>query len=175
MEGTFRGWVRGKPFGFIAPDDASPVVFMHESELSTPGHLKPGARVNFELGVGERGPVARDVKVLGDSARIKGTVSRWLDDRGFGFIRVPGEPKEAFVHIKAIASGSSYLCVGDVVEFTALPTDRGADAADVVVVGWEPPVDTVNRFVDPELRLARLADMCGGQWLFELAELEPQS
>jgi len=53
----------------------------------------------------------------------KGTVTRWLDGRGYGFIK--GEDgKEVFVHNSEI-QGKSSLREGEKVEFEVTDTSRG--------------------------------------------------
>ncbi|RZI53806.1 MAG: cold-shock protein [Pseudonocardia sp.] len=52
-------WFNGeKRFGFIAPDDGTPDVFGHYSEISGSGFksLDENQRVEFEVGQGQKGP-----------------------------------------------------------------------------------------------------------------------
>ena len=59
----------------------------------------------------------------------KGTVTRWLDGRGYGFIK--GEDgKEVFVHNSEI-QGKSSLREGEKVEFEVTEADRGPRAVKV--------------------------------------------
>lgn len=171
MEGIFRGWNGDFPYGFIAPDDGAPPIFMHLSELLTPLPLRAGTRVEFDIEVRERGPAARRVKASARTNRIRGQVTRWLDDRGFGFIKVEGEADDAFAHARNLISRADYLSVGDIVEFAPLIVEKGIEAIEIDVVGWKTPSDKVRGFIDPELRLARLADMGGPRWIHELASL----
>ena len=58
-----------------------------------------------------------------------GTVTRWLDGRGYGFIK--GEDgKEVFVHNSEI-QGKSSLREGEKVEFEVTDTSRGPRAVKV--------------------------------------------
>ena len=58
-----------------------------------------------------------------------GTVARWLDQRGFGFIK--GEDgKELFVHNSDI-EGKSSLREGEKVEFEVIDGDKGPKAVKV--------------------------------------------
>ena len=60
---------------------------------------------------------------------VKGTVTRWIDGRGYGFIK--GEDgKEIFVHNSDI-QGKSSLREGEKVEFEVTDTDRGSRAVKV--------------------------------------------
>jgi CspA family cold shock protein len=58
-------WFNGeKGFGFIAPDDGTPDVFVHYSEISGSGFksLDENQRVEFEVGQGQKGPQATNVR-----------------------------------------------------------------------------------------------------------------
>ena len=58
-----------------------------------------------------------------------GTVSRWMGDRGFGFIKCE-DCKEVFVHNSDI-QGKSSLIEGEKVEFEVTQGDKGPRAAKV--------------------------------------------
>jgi CspA family cold shock protein len=63
----------------------------------------------------------------------KGTVKRWLNGRGYGFIGVDDRETDVFVHNSDI-EGRPSLRVGERVEFDIEETDRGPRAVNVVVV-----------------------------------------
>ena len=58
-------WFNGeKGFGFIAQDGGGPDVFVHYSEIQGSGFksLDEGQRVEFEIGQGQKGPQAENVR-----------------------------------------------------------------------------------------------------------------
>ncbi|MGW1739773.1 cold-shock protein [Nocardia sp. NPDC001965] len=60
-------WFNGeKGFGFIAQDEGGPDVFVHYSQISGSGFksLDEGQRVEFEIGQGQKGPQAQDVRAI---------------------------------------------------------------------------------------------------------------
>jgi CspA family cold shock protein len=60
-------WFNGeKGFGFIAQDGGGPDVFVHYSAVSGSGFksLEEGQRVEFEIGQGQKGPQAQDVRAI---------------------------------------------------------------------------------------------------------------
>ena len=59
----------------------------------------------------------------------KGTVARWLGNRGYGFIKCE-DGKEIFVHYSDI-QGKSSLSEGEKVEFEVTEGDKGPRAAKV--------------------------------------------
>ena len=61
MEGTVKWFNSVKGFGFITPSDGGKDVFVHKSEA--PDSLQDGQRVEFEIGEGEKGPMAKNVRV----------------------------------------------------------------------------------------------------------------
>jgi cold shock protein len=65
-QGTVK-WFNGeKGFGFIAQDGGGPDVFVHYSQISGTGFksLDEQQRVEFEIGQGQKGPQAQDVRVI---------------------------------------------------------------------------------------------------------------
>lgn len=68
-------------------------------------------------------------------ARETGTVERFMDDKGFGFIKPDTGGKDVFVHHSAI-QGSSFrsLAQGVRVEFELVLDAKGPRAENVVVM-----------------------------------------
>jgi len=60
---------------------------------------------------------------------VKGTVTRWLDGKGYGFIKGEDE-KDIFVHFSEI-QGKTSLKEGEKVEFEVTQGDKGPRAAKV--------------------------------------------
>ena len=65
----------------------------------------------------------------------RGTMKWFNDQKGFGFVSVEGEDRDAFVHFSEIqADGFKTLAEGDVVEFELQEDSRGPRALKVTKV-----------------------------------------
>ena len=66
-KGTVKWFNADKGFGFIEPEDGSKDLFVHHSEIQAGGGyatLNDGQAVEFEVGQGQKGPCANNVKPL---------------------------------------------------------------------------------------------------------------
>ena len=64
--GTVKWFSDDKGFGFITPDEGSKDLFVHHSAIVGEGYksLAEGAKVEYEVEDGPKGPQARDVSVV---------------------------------------------------------------------------------------------------------------
>lgn len=65
-QGTVKWFNSEKGFGFIAPDEGGPDVFVHYSEIDGTGFrtLEENQNVTFEITQGAKGPQASGVRAL---------------------------------------------------------------------------------------------------------------
>ena len=65
--GTVKWFNAEKGYGFIAPEDGSPDVFVHFSAIQQEGYksLDEGQKVEFEVTDGPKGPQASNVRNAG--------------------------------------------------------------------------------------------------------------
>jgi cold shock protein len=65
-QGTVKWFNADKGFGFIAPDDGTPDVFVHFSAIQADGYrsLNEGQKVEFNVTQGQKGPQAEQVRPL---------------------------------------------------------------------------------------------------------------
>ncbi|MFV1977296.1 MAG: cold-shock protein [Candidatus Scalindua sp.] len=65
--GTVKWFDAGKGFGFITPDDGGKDLFVHHSEIQSGSDyatLNDGQKVEYEIGEGQKGPCANQVKPI---------------------------------------------------------------------------------------------------------------
>jgi cold shock protein len=63
-QGTVKWFNADKGYGFIAPDDGTPDVFVHHSAIEADGYrsLQDNQRVEFTVTQGTKGPQAEHVR-----------------------------------------------------------------------------------------------------------------
>ena len=64
--GKVKWFNERKGFGFITPDDGSDDLFVHHTSILGEGfrNLNEDQEVEFEVGQGDKGPVANNVKPI---------------------------------------------------------------------------------------------------------------
>ena len=64
--GTVKWFDNDKGYGFITPDDGGKDLFVHHSAIVAEGYktLAEGAKVQFEIGQGAKGPAAENVTTV---------------------------------------------------------------------------------------------------------------
>jgi cold shock protein len=152
-QGTVRWFDAERGFGFLAPEDGSPDVFVHASEIVGDGGakaLREGQAVEFEVGENDRGPQALRVRVTAEAAAgsavgLLGTVTWYEPGKGYGFAAPDGGGADVFVHSSAIVTGG-VVTEGQRVAFLIVEGERGPQAGHVIPLGAEtgPPAGTAD-------------------------------
>jgi len=147
--GVVVRWLHDKGIGFIHKDgDAAPTgnsggIFTHRSEVDIEKpHRSPkvGSRVEFHVDETDKGPKAVNVRAIGGGPcpggrQKKGTVVKWIDNRGFGFIKVDGaasDDEDVFAMDKELWEEAGRLNSGDRVEFDIRTKQNGKLAATYI-------------------------------------------
>ena len=141
-QGTVRWFDAERGFGFLAPEDGSPDVFVHASEIVGDGDarvLREGQAVVFEVGENDRGPQALRVRVTADAATgsavgLLGTINWYEPGKGYGFASPDGGGADIFVHSSAIVTGG-VVTEGQRVAFLIVEGERGPQAGHVIPLG----------------------------------------
>ena len=65
-QGTVKWFNPDKGYGFIAPDDGTPDVFVHYSAISSGGYrtLEENQKVEYTVQQGPKGPQAAEVRAV---------------------------------------------------------------------------------------------------------------
>ena len=63
-KGTVKWFNADKGYGFITPEDGGKDLFVHHSEIRSGGGYDDGQAVEFEVGQGQKGPCANNVRPL---------------------------------------------------------------------------------------------------------------
>lgn len=106
-------------------------VFVHITDVARRAALVEGELVEFEIEQSADRIAGKRVTRLED--RKRGTVTEWLEERGYGFIESK-DGSRIFVHNSQIAAeGPAFLEPGEIVEFALKETSRGMEALRVQV------------------------------------------
>ncbi|WP_029288413.1 cold-shock protein [Cellulomonas sp. HZM] len=134
-QGVVRWFDAERGFGFLDLGEGADDLFVHASEVvgdDGPRVLREGQEVEFEVGEGDRGPQARNVRVTGDVASdaplgVLGTVAWYESTKGYGFVIPDDGRPQIFVHSSAIVGGG-VIRDGQRVAFLVVDGEKGPQA-----------------------------------------------
>lgn len=98
---------------------------------------------------------------------MRGVVTSFFADKGYGFIKPDDGSGNVFVHISEVA-GRGVLDVGRRVDFTPVPTQKGLEARSVVPGGRQRSPKVTTALIGVGLALLATAAgalVVGGPWL----------
>lgn len=131
--GTIKRWNAEKGFGFIGRANGGDDAFVHKKDCGGKDPVQ-GQAVSFVFEEGPKGASAKNVREEEggteiDEVRELGTIKRWNEEKGFGFIGRANGGDDAFVHKKDC--GGKDLVQGQAVSFVFEEGAKGASAKSV--------------------------------------------
>ncbi|WP_294954891.1 cold shock and DUF1294 domain-containing protein [Sulfurovum sp.] len=132
-KGIITKWNDDKGFGFITPLGEKKEIFVHISEFKDrtkrPSLNKP---VVYTLSQTKGKPCAINVQIDNNSSfiRKKGILTKWNEEKGYGFITPLGEKKEIFVHISEF---KGHPLLNERISFTLSKDKSGRTCATNVI------------------------------------------
>lgn len=81
--GVIKSFNPTRGFGFILPSSGGPDLFMHVNNLCRgvdEAEVREGAEVSFELGEGEKGPKAVDIRVIQQPGLADEDLAKYIRD-----------------------------------------------------------------------------------------------
>jgi cold shock protein len=151
-----------KGFGFVELVDGSGDAFVHIRQVEAAGRitLDSGVTLTVRVGSGQKGRQVTEILQINEPAgppvggggqpnapesqsrgriegdrdgiRVLGLVKTWNADRGFGFVAVPGQSKDVFVHVSTLARiGVSELQPGQRVTVQIVSGRKGPEAGSI--------------------------------------------
>ncbi|WP_309497527.1 DUF1294 domain-containing protein [Sulfurovum sp.] len=128
-KGILTKWNDNKGYGFITPVGEKKEIFVHIKEFQNK-RKRPSLNQNLTFILSHTKDKACAINVEIDSkgsiVRKKGVLTKWNNDKGYGFITPVGEKNEIFVHISEF-QGRPLLY--DRVSFTLDKDKNGRDCA----------------------------------------------
>ncbi len=128
-KGIITKWNNDKGYGFIAPLGEKKEIFVHVNEFKDRTKRPSLNRsVTYTLSHNKGKPCAINVQIDDNSSivRKKGILTKWNEDKGYGFITPIGEKKEIFVHISEF---QGHPLLNDRISFTLSKDKNGRDCA----------------------------------------------
>jgi cold shock CspA family protein len=86
---------------------------------------------------------------------VKGTLKRWNDEQGFGFIRTDAVGEDVFIHVSALKGLSRRPLVGDTLVFDLEADDKGRKRAVNARIEGMKSVFTAREIEKPLVKLQR--------------------
>ncbi|UJR31912.1 hypothetical protein I4U23_019386 [Adineta vaga] len=130
-------------FGGNSRNQSSPSEYRFggttSSKLHSFGRDSAAADKSFDYSSGLTGKTTDDFfssrrnQTSGNGKREIGSVKRWTDERGFGFIRRNNGGPDLFCHARSLRNGLRALSEGQIVQYTIQQTDKGEEARDVTI------------------------------------------
>lgn len=133
-EGTVRWFDADRGFGFIALGEDAEDLYVHASDVvggDGTRVLREGQVVELEIGEGDRGPIARRVRVVAErdesTLGVLGTVAWYEPTKGYGFVTPDEGDAEVFLHASAVVGGG-VVSEGQRVAFLVVDGPKGPQA-----------------------------------------------
>ena len=172
MQGTFKGWVPNKQFGFIAPEEGGADVFAHKGDAPEASIMTPGAIVRYSVVDTEKGRQAKEIELLSAGRQEetdpdfpdirRGRVKFVSEKKGYGFIEPDDRSPDVFFSAKNLAG--QMVSEGDLLEFATMRSEKGKEAQNMKVVGWR---EVGNAFSD-------MVQITKPNWLTELDAMDEE-